>query len=225
MIFCFTSRSRIFHICRDVTFTVEGLKILGLCSALGAFEQGGIFIMPHLLCLFVWLFIATRAIAIWWLSPLPVTAWAANLGLCSALRAFEQGGIFIVPHVLRHGTGLYGLIRKTGTHVSQWDSVWHGTSVFPVSSEGFSCLLWYTRRCEGSRISEIEDRSTSVYFFTSLIFLWQINAHHYTDNKTLILIMVKFCEHNVFYLHISTNHVTSVMLRSNNLVILNNVRL
>jgi hypothetical protein len=23
---------------------------------------------------------------------------AANLGLCSALRAFEQGGIFIVPH-------------------------------------------------------------------------------------------------------------------------------
>jgi hypothetical protein len=36
-----------------------------------------------------------------------------NLGLCSALRAFEQGGIFIVPHVL-----------------------WHGASVFPVSSEG-----------------------------------------------------------------------------------------
>jgi hypothetical protein len=36
-----------------------------------------------------------------------------NLGLCSALRAFEQGGIFIVSHLL-----------------------WHGTSVFPVSSEG-----------------------------------------------------------------------------------------
>jgi hypothetical protein len=36
-----------------------------------------------------------------------------NLGLWSALRAFEQGGIFIVPHLL-----------------------WHGTSVFPVSSEG-----------------------------------------------------------------------------------------
>jgi hypothetical protein len=36
-----------------------------------------------------------------------------NLGLCSALRAFVQGGIFIVPHLL-----------------------WHGTSVFPVSSEG-----------------------------------------------------------------------------------------
>ena len=36
-----------------------------------------------------------------------------NLGLCSALRAFEQGGIFIVSHLL-----------------------WHGASVFPVSSEG-----------------------------------------------------------------------------------------
>jgi hypothetical protein len=36
-----------------------------------------------------------------------------NLGLCSALRAFEQGGIFIMPHLL-----------------------WHRTSVFPVSSEG-----------------------------------------------------------------------------------------
>jgi hypothetical protein len=23
-----------------------------------------------------------------------------NLGLCSALKAFEQGGIFIVPHLL-----------------------------------------------------------------------------------------------------------------------------
>jgi hypothetical protein len=38
---------------------------------------------------------------------------AKNLDLCSALRAFEQGGIFIVPHLL-----------------------WHETSVFPVSSEG-----------------------------------------------------------------------------------------
>jgi hypothetical protein len=41
-----------------------------------------------------------------------------NLGLCSALRAYEQGGIFIVPHLL-----------------------WHGTSVFPVSSEGLPDLF------------------------------------------------------------------------------------
>jgi hypothetical protein len=36
-----------------------------------------------------------------------------NLGLCSAFRAFEQEGFFIVPHLL-----------------------WHGASVFLVSSEG-----------------------------------------------------------------------------------------
>ena len=53
--------------------------------------------------LFVCLFVLSRLSnfsAIQRLSPLPVTARAANLGLCSALRAFEQGGIFIVPHLL-----------------------------------------------------------------------------------------------------------------------------
>jgi hypothetical protein len=32
-------------------------------------------------------------------SPLPVKGYK-NLGLCSALRAFEQGEIFIVSHLL-----------------------------------------------------------------------------------------------------------------------------
>jgi hypothetical protein len=40
------------------------------------------------------------------------------LGLCSALSVFEQGGIFIVPHLL-----------------------WNGASVFPVSSEGSPYLV------------------------------------------------------------------------------------
>jgi hypothetical protein len=62
LIYGFTSRTRIFHLYGDVTIAGEVLQ---------------------------------------------------NLGLSSALRAFEQGGIFIVPHLL-----------------------WHGTSVFPVSSEG-----------------------------------------------------------------------------------------
>jgi hypothetical protein len=44
--------------------------------------------------------------AIWRLSP--STGYrAANFGLCSALRAFEQGDIFIVPHLLRHRTSVY----------------------------------------------------------------------------------------------------------------------
>ena len=49
IIYGFTSRSRIFHLYGDVTIAGEGLQNLGLCSALRAFEQGGIFIVPHLL--------------------------------------------------------------------------------------------------------------------------------------------------------------------------------
>jgi hypothetical protein len=45
----FTSCSRIFHLYGDVTIAGEGLQNLGLCSALSAFEQGGIFIVPLLL--------------------------------------------------------------------------------------------------------------------------------------------------------------------------------
>jgi hypothetical protein len=45
----FTSRSRFFLLNEAVTITGEGLQNLGLCSALSAFEQGGIFIVPHLL--------------------------------------------------------------------------------------------------------------------------------------------------------------------------------
>jgi hypothetical protein len=48
-IYGFTSRSRIFHVYGDVTIAGEGLQNLDLCSALWAFEQGGIFNVPHLL--------------------------------------------------------------------------------------------------------------------------------------------------------------------------------
>jgi hypothetical protein len=47
--FWFTSRLIIFHLYGDVTIAGEGLQNLGLCSALRAFKQGGIFIVPHLL--------------------------------------------------------------------------------------------------------------------------------------------------------------------------------
>jgi hypothetical protein len=50
VVYCFTSRSRVFHYKYGyVTITDEGLQNLGLCSALRAFEQGGIFSVPHLL--------------------------------------------------------------------------------------------------------------------------------------------------------------------------------
>jgi hypothetical protein len=38
-----------FHLYGDVTIAGEGLNNLGLCSELRAFEQGGIFIVRHIL--------------------------------------------------------------------------------------------------------------------------------------------------------------------------------
>jgi uncharacterized membrane protein YgcG len=70
----------------------------------------------HFLWLIDWLFIVLRPAQEYFTymetSPFPGEG-LQNLGLCSALRAIEQWGIFIVPHLL-----------------------WRGTSVFPVSSEG-----------------------------------------------------------------------------------------
>jgi hypothetical protein len=45
----FTSRSRMFHLYGDDNIAGKGLQNLGLCSALKAFAQGGIFIVPHML--------------------------------------------------------------------------------------------------------------------------------------------------------------------------------
>jgi hypothetical protein len=49
IIYGFMSRTRFFHLYGDVTVAGEGLQNVGLWSALRAFEQGGIFIVPHLL--------------------------------------------------------------------------------------------------------------------------------------------------------------------------------
>jgi hypothetical protein len=43
------SCSRIFQLYEEVTIAGEGLQNLGLCSALRAFDQGGIFVVPYLL--------------------------------------------------------------------------------------------------------------------------------------------------------------------------------
>jgi hypothetical protein len=43
------SHLKIFHLYGYIAIASEGLQNLGLCSALRAFEQGGIFIVPHLL--------------------------------------------------------------------------------------------------------------------------------------------------------------------------------
>jgi hypothetical protein len=47
IVYSFTSYSRSFLLYGDVTITGEGLQNLGLRSELKAFEQGGIFNVPH----------------------------------------------------------------------------------------------------------------------------------------------------------------------------------
>jgi hypothetical protein len=49
MFFCLFYNVRVSKPTRTRTLCREGLQNLGLCSALRAFEQGGIFIVPHLL--------------------------------------------------------------------------------------------------------------------------------------------------------------------------------
>jgi hypothetical protein len=49
IIYSFTSRQEFTFIYGEVTIAGEGQQDLGPCSALRAFEQGGIFIVPHLL--------------------------------------------------------------------------------------------------------------------------------------------------------------------------------
>jgi hypothetical protein len=46
---------------------------------------------------------------------------AANLDLCLALMAFGSEGSFRATTFAIRDFGLYGLIRRTGTHVQQWD--------------------------------------------------------------------------------------------------------
>jgi hypothetical protein len=45
----FMSHARIFRLYGDVSITGKSMQNLGICLALKAFEQGGIFIVPHLL--------------------------------------------------------------------------------------------------------------------------------------------------------------------------------
>jgi hypothetical protein len=79
-------------------------------SVIGPLSEGCEMCCPTLLIFDGWLFTVLRP-AQEFLTYM-FNSGLQNLGLCSALRAFEQGGIVIVPHLL-----------------------WHVTSVFPVSSE------------------------------------------------------------------------------------------
>jgi hypothetical protein len=67
---------------------------------------------------YVWLFLAARAI--FQLSG--GCHQAAILDLCYALMAFRVRVLFRATPTATQDLGFYGLIRKTGTRVPQWDS-------------------------------------------------------------------------------------------------------
>jgi hypothetical protein len=58
-------------------------------------------------CLFIYLFIPQEQFFSYLAAVTITGVRAANSGLYSALGSFEQGGIFIVPHLLRHGASVY----------------------------------------------------------------------------------------------------------------------
>ena len=97
IIYCFTSCSRIFHSYGDITTAGEGLQNLGLCSVLRAFEQGGIFIVPHLNCdmglRFIWSHLKDQ-------QPHPTVGFDPT----------TQGSSFIKS--LRHADGLIILVIR-----------------------------------------------------------------------------------------------------------------
>jgi hypothetical protein len=50
---------------------------------------------------YLWFYVPLKNISLMWTGDVTIAGEGLqNLGLCSALRAFEQGGIFIVPHLL-----------------------------------------------------------------------------------------------------------------------------
>jgi hypothetical protein len=76
--------------------------------------------------------------------------WLQNLGLCSVLKAFEQGGILIVPHLLWHGPSVFLVSSEVPPHlVAFYDTQGNveisfspGSSwVWPVRAR--SVCMWY----------------------------------------------------------------------------------
>jgi hypothetical protein len=123
---------------------------------------------------------------------------AKNLGLCSALRAFEQGGIFIVPHLL-----------------------WHGTSVFLVSSEWASIYsnpdphgMYRKENAQYSVLNSFLPKgrflSVEVYFYFSFTNYLTININKAFNSylKTFVKNHVKTSKYRLHYVMTLRSNMT-----------------
>jgi hypothetical protein len=73
-----------------------------------------------------------------------------NLGLCSALKPFEQRGIFIVPHLLWHWASVFPVSSEGPPHlVASYDTqgMWRIYSNPDSHKSLFNCFLPHTREC------------------------------------------------------------------------------
>jgi hypothetical protein len=94
----------------------------------------------------------------------PLKNFSLDLDLCSALRAFEQGGIFIVPHLL-----------------------WHGASVFLVSSKGPPhSVASYDTRGDVKDSSRVWMKDMASFLLLHMFFngFWTYSASHEYKNKS-----------------------------------------
>jgi hypothetical protein len=148
IIWGFTSRSRIFHLYGDITIAGDGLQNLSLCSVLRAFEQGGIFIVPHLLWHGTSVFLVS--------SEGPPNSFASYDTLCDVDELFKSGSLQV-----RHERGektyelKYACILSLfGVLILSHFSVWHHSTVafdcipshFGVSlHRGLAQFIWVCR--------------------------------------------------------------------------------
>jgi hypothetical protein len=103
-------------------------------------------------------------------------ASAPNLGLCSALRAFEQNGIFIVPHLLWHGTSVLP-DRRLQSPLTTHKGMWRTYSNTDPHGSPISRLLRHSRGAEDllyphGVYGEISSSNLPVYLLYYLRHLW-----------------------------------------------------
>jgi hypothetical protein len=135
--------------------------------------------------LFVCLFLAARAIFSY-LAAVTITGdGAANFGLCSALRAFEQGGIFIVPHQLRHGTSVYTVSSERP--LQPW--------LLTLTSTRLPFFIMVTKRTINCKILEITFWSQycpTRFFYLVILRPWPLTSDPKNNSVLRLMMLIKY---------------------------------
>jgi hypothetical protein len=135
-----------------------------------------------------------------------------NLGLCSAIRAFDQGGIFIVPHLLWHRTSVFPVSSEGPLHlVAFYDThgMWRIYSNPDPHGSPISHLLRHTKGCGGPILTRIlmgiqkQKYQTSVWLDESIQWMtkascnqpWQLEKYFFYFQKYVVINRATSCLH------------------------------